>query len=184
MPATTSDDTAPEGYTTVHGYYRFTDIFYEWYASDPLKSWSFVFERTERTVWVNIRSRALPECDLQEVRSLKAFIAYDSIASPDHPLSVGKGGAELYLGTTLPPSFMRHAVNRISRYSSQWREEADVQHRSDRVHPVLVTRDETHERAHRAPFRRISYSSERTPTCLFGRLQERSRVQESPEGMC
>ena len=41
----------------------------------------------------------MPECDLQEVRSLKAFIAYDSIASPDHPLSVGKGGAELYLGT-------------------------------------------------------------------------------------
>jgi len=57
-------------------------------------------EATERIVY---RSRALPECDLQEVRSLKAFIAYDSIASPDHPLSVGKGGAELYLGTT--PSF-------------------------------------------------------------------------------
>ena len=32
MPTATSDDTAPEGYTTVHGYYRFTDIFYEWCA--------------------------------------------------------------------------------------------------------------------------------------------------------
>ena len=32
MPVATSDDTAPEGYTTVHGYYRFTDIFYEWCA--------------------------------------------------------------------------------------------------------------------------------------------------------
>jgi len=58
----------------------------------------------------------LPECDLQEVRSLKAFIAYDSIASPDHPLSVGKGGAELYLGTTFPHSHfpsIRHTVNRV-----------------------------------------------------------------------
>ena len=32
MPVATSDDTAPEGYTTVYGYYRFTDVFYEWYA--------------------------------------------------------------------------------------------------------------------------------------------------------
>ncbi|KAF9652173.1 hypothetical protein BDM02DRAFT_3089827 [Thelephora ganbajun] len=74
MSVATSDDTAPEGYTTVHGYYRFTDIFYEW-------------------------SRALPDCDLQEVRSLKAFIAYDAIVHPDHPLSTTKGGVELYLGT-------------------------------------------------------------------------------------
>jgi len=34
MPVATLDDTAPEGYTTVHGYYRFTDIFYEWYVRD------------------------------------------------------------------------------------------------------------------------------------------------------
>jgi len=101
MPAATSVDTAPEGYTTVHGYYRFTDIFYEWYACDPLTSW-LTFEQT---VWAIYRSRALPECDLQEVRSLKAFIAYDSIASPEHPLSVGKGGAELYLGATPPLSY-------------------------------------------------------------------------------
>ena len=32
MPVATSDDTTPEGYTTVHGFYRFTDIFYEWCA--------------------------------------------------------------------------------------------------------------------------------------------------------
>src|ERR1700753_2916232 len=30
MPVATLDNTAPDGYTTVHGYYRFTDIFYEW----------------------------------------------------------------------------------------------------------------------------------------------------------
>ena len=102
MPVATSDDTAPEGYTTVHGYYRFTDIFYEWYACDPLKSCGLPSRRLNEPFWVVSRSRALPECDLQEVRSLKAFIAYDSIASPDHPLSVGKGGAELYLGATSP----------------------------------------------------------------------------------
>ena len=49
---------------------------------------------------INVRSRALPDCDLQEVRTLKAFIAYDAIVDPDHPLSTGKGGIELYLGTT------------------------------------------------------------------------------------
>lgn len=32
MSVATPDDAAPEGYTTVHGYYRFTDIFYEWCA--------------------------------------------------------------------------------------------------------------------------------------------------------
>jgi hypothetical protein len=53
----------------------------------------------------------LPECDLQEVRSLKAFIAYDAIVHPDHPLAAGKGGVELYIGTT-PPS-VRHDLNRI-----------------------------------------------------------------------
>ena len=71
------------------------------------------FETTKQTFWVVSRSRALPECDLQEVRSLKAFIAYDSIASPDHPLSVGKGGAELYLGATSPLFEMRHTMNRV-----------------------------------------------------------------------
>ena len=35
MSAATSDDTAPEGYTTVHGFYRFTDIFYEWCVRSP-----------------------------------------------------------------------------------------------------------------------------------------------------
>lgn len=48
----------------------------------------------------DVRSRALPECDLQEVRNLKAFIAYDAIVHPDHPLSTGgEGGVKLYLGT-------------------------------------------------------------------------------------
>ena len=32
MPVATLDNTTPDGYTTVHGYYRFTDIFYEWYV--------------------------------------------------------------------------------------------------------------------------------------------------------
>jgi len=74
MPVATSNDTAPEGYTLVHGYYRFTDVFYEW-------------------------SRALPECNLHEVRTLKAFIAYDAIVDPEHPLAAENGGLKVYLGT-------------------------------------------------------------------------------------
>jgi len=70
-------------------------------------------EPTELIVWAISRARALPECDLQEVRFLKAFIAYDSIASPDHPLSVGKGGAELYLGTATPRFTIRNNLNRF-----------------------------------------------------------------------
>jgi len=98
MPVATLDDTAPEGYTTVHGYYRFTDIFYEWYACDS-QSW-LIPPSWLNVSAINARSRALPDCDLQEVRTLKAFIAYDAIVDPDHPLSTGKGGIELYLGTT------------------------------------------------------------------------------------
>lgn len=47
-----------------------------------------------------IRSRALPDCNLQEVRSLKAFIAYDAIVDPEHPLAIDDGGMKAYLGTT------------------------------------------------------------------------------------
>ena len=70
----------------------------------------------------------------------------------------------------------------LSRYSSQWREEADVQFRSDRVHPVLVTRDETYERADRDPLVRVPHPSERPPACLLRRLQKRPRIQEGSEG--
>lgn len=72
----------------------------------PPKS-RFAFELAEQTLGY-IRSRALPECDLQEVRSLKAFIAYDAIAHPDHPLSAGKGGAELFLGTISSSTSLSH----------------------------------------------------------------------------
>jgi hypothetical protein len=33
---------------------------------------------------------------------LKAFIAYDAIVDPEHPLAVDDGGLKAYLGTTLP----------------------------------------------------------------------------------
>jgi hypothetical protein len=96
MPVATADNSAPEGYKTVHGYYRFTDIFYEWYAFQE-KSLDCAFG-----VGLNepgIRSRALSECDLQEVRVLKAFIAYDAIVDPEHPLAADHGGLQVYLGT-------------------------------------------------------------------------------------
>jgi len=134
----------------------------------------------------------LPEWDLQEVRNLKAFIAYDAIVDPGHPLSTGKGGAELYLGEAssvcTPPLSLACTLRfelflrRIYRHSSEWREEAYVQLRSDRVHPVLVARDETHEGANRAPLVRIPHPNGRPPARLFCRLQNRSGIQESSEG--
>jgi hypothetical protein len=38
---------------------------------------------------------------IDDVRQFKAFIAYDCLVHPDHPLSIGneKGGIELYQGT-------------------------------------------------------------------------------------
>jgi len=68
---------------------------------------------SQLNVLAMIRSRALSECDLQEVRSLKAFIAYDAIVHPDHPLSTGKGGVELYLGTSRPPSLVCHTTDQV-----------------------------------------------------------------------
>ncbi|THG99307.1 hypothetical protein EW026_g3009 [Hermanssonia centrifuga] len=55
------------------GYYRFTDIFFEWH-------------------------QALP--NPQTVGPLKATIAYDALVHPDHPLrKAGVDGIELYIGT-------------------------------------------------------------------------------------
>ncbi|EMD40754.1 hypothetical protein CERSUDRAFT_111333 [Gelatoporia subvermispora B] len=59
--------------TNVHGYYRFTDIIFEW-------------------------SQALPHID--EWSPLKALLSFNALVSPDHPLrKEGVDGIELYLGT-------------------------------------------------------------------------------------
>ncbi|KAG6873754.1 hypothetical protein C0995_011573 [Termitomyces sp. Mi166 len=57
----------------ITGYYRYTDIWFEW-------------------------SSALP--NQEDVRPLKAILAHDSITHPDHPLHVeGVKGVQMYLGT-------------------------------------------------------------------------------------
>ncbi|KAH8105873.1 hypothetical protein BXZ70DRAFT_917179 [Cristinia sonorae] len=58
---------------TVHGYYRSTDIFFEWHAALP---------------------------NFEDVNPLKAMISYDALVHPDHPLrKKGVDGIELYIGT-------------------------------------------------------------------------------------
>ncbi|KAL1946839.1 hypothetical protein VTO73DRAFT_14943 [Trametes versicolor] len=55
------------------GYYRFTDIFFEWHQALPNQA---------------------------DVSPLKALIAYSALVHPDHPLrKEGVNGIELYLGT-------------------------------------------------------------------------------------
>lgn len=76
---------------TVHGYYRFTDIFFEW-------------------------SKVMPS--LECVRSLKAFIAYDCLVNPMHPLSNGKGGIELWNGTVTRNCYQPVFI--LSRYTTEW----------------------------------------------------------------
>ncbi|KAI0375611.1 hypothetical protein BV20DRAFT_1047898 [Pilatotrama ljubarskyi] len=54
------------------GYYRFTDIFFEWHQALPNQA---------------------------DVSPLKALIAYNALVHPDHPLrKKGVNGIELYLG--------------------------------------------------------------------------------------
>ena len=79
---------------------------------------SLIFETAEHT-FGGIRNRALPECDIQEVRNLKAFIAYDAMTHPDHPLSTGKGGVELYLGTTSHISTLCHHATLLTKFSER-----------------------------------------------------------------
>jgi len=58
---------------SITGYYRFTDIFFEWHVALP---------------------------NQEDVSPLKATIAYDAIVHPDHPLrKEGNDGIELYIGT-------------------------------------------------------------------------------------
>ncbi|KAI0750709.1 hypothetical protein C8Q80DRAFT_1097887 [Daedaleopsis nitida] len=64
---------APPGTEQRIGYYRFTDIFFEWH-------------------------QALP--NQEDVSPLKALIAYNALVHPDHPLrKPGVSGLELYRGT-------------------------------------------------------------------------------------
>ncbi|KAJ3488380.1 hypothetical protein NLI96_g2905 [Meripilus lineatus] len=59
--------------STIIGYYRFTDIYFEWH-------------------------KALPNAE--DIGPLKALLAYDALVHPDHPLrKKGIDGIELFIGT-------------------------------------------------------------------------------------
>ncbi|THH32888.1 hypothetical protein EUX98_g1293 [Antrodiella citrinella] len=63
----------PTSTPTVLGYYRFTDIFYQWHVALP---------------------------NPEDVSPLKALIAFNALTAPDHPLRMqGADGIELYIGT-------------------------------------------------------------------------------------
>ena len=131
------------------------------------------------------RVRAIPDCDLQEIRTLKAFISYDTIVDPEHPLAVDDGGLKAYLGAA--PPLLAHTklsktITILFRHSPKWREEVDVQFGSNRIHPVLAARDETHERAGWSPFVGVPHPRQRPPARLYISLQERPRIQEGSKG--
>ncbi|KIM90889.1 hypothetical protein PILCRDRAFT_811386 [Piloderma croceum F 1598] len=56
----------------VLGYFRYTDIWFEWHQALPNK---------------------------EDGSPLKAILAHDSLVHPDHPLRNGKHGIEMYMGT-------------------------------------------------------------------------------------
>ena len=91
LPATGISSTPASGSRTI-GYYRFTDIFFEWYAIRA----THASELSETL----LRHQALPNQD--DVGPLKALIAYNALVHPDHPLrKPGVNGIELYLGKAL-----------------------------------------------------------------------------------
>ncbi|EJF61210.1 hypothetical protein DICSQDRAFT_136768 [Dichomitus squalens LYAD-421 SS1] len=70
---TTGPSSMPASGSGTIGYYRFTDIFFEWHQALPKQ---------------------------EDVGPLKALIAYSALVHPDHPLrKPGVNGIELYLGT-------------------------------------------------------------------------------------
>lgn len=82
----------------VTGYYRFTDIFFEWRVPFPTTTASPHTDRTSRCHFYLCRHKALPT--QEDVSPLKALLAYQALVHPDHPLRhEGSSGLELHLGT-------------------------------------------------------------------------------------
>ena len=80
---------------TIHGFYRYTDIWFEWYG---WRLWSeFTLERVLTLSGLDCRNQVLP--NKEDGFAVKAILAHDSITHPDHPLRIaGKQGIELFIG--------------------------------------------------------------------------------------
>ncbi|PPQ77435.1 hypothetical protein CVT25_011017 [Psilocybe cyanescens] len=83
----------PVNVPVVTGYYRYTDIWFEWYAHVP-----FTLSATDRRKCEHIRHQALP--DIDDRAPIKAILSHDALVHPDHPLQVeGIKGIQMYMGT-------------------------------------------------------------------------------------
>ena len=77
------------GRPVIFGYYRFTDIFFEWWG--PLDT------QLETKSLIVCRHKTLP--NPEDISPLEASISYDAWVYPDHPLRNGrKDGIELHIG--------------------------------------------------------------------------------------
>ena len=77
------------GRPVIFGYYRFTDIFFEW--------WGLLDTQLETKSLIVCRHKTLP--NPEDISPLKASISYDALVHPDHPLRNGrKDGIELHIG--------------------------------------------------------------------------------------
>ena len=87
---TTATSLAKGGVEGTTGFYRFTDIYFEWYAHRvPLGRVSLA-EGAQR-------HQVLP--NQEDVSPLKALLNYNALVHPDHPLrKPGVNGIELQLG--------------------------------------------------------------------------------------
>jgi hypothetical protein len=100
-------------FKTIHGFYRYTDIWFEWCSVVV----SAFMDGTVLTCR-DRRHQVLP--NREDGFAVKAILAHDAIVHPDHPLRIaGKPGIELTIGelvnvlTTANPSFP-------SRYPGEW----------------------------------------------------------------
>jgi hypothetical protein len=79
----------------VHGYYRYTDIWFEWYGIVPRRA--LVADGFILTCRDICRHQALP--NREDGYALKAILAHEPLVHPDHPLRLAdKPGIELSIG--------------------------------------------------------------------------------------
>jgi hypothetical protein len=79
-------------FKTVHGFYRYTDIWFEWYG---WRLWEF--RGRDVLTCRDCRNQVLP--NKEDGFAVKAILAHDAITHPDHPLRIaGKQGIELFIG--------------------------------------------------------------------------------------
>ena len=81
-------------FKTIHGFYRYTDIWFEWYG---LVVFIMVVIDVLDFIRIDCRHQVLP--NKEDGFAVKAILAHDALTHPDHPLRIaGKQGIELFIG--------------------------------------------------------------------------------------